>query len=411
MEGEIRSDLIMSFLEDNLKNGLANAEAISALGGPALHHTSLAIGLIGQRPLHGEGVAGMIAEGMRTASEMPASANVGYPTLPINHVFQKKPEKVELDNIYSRSTLPEQALSVLKAWFFEPNHVDSPYPTKEEKDELMQKTGLDRKQLDTWFCNARRRFKTGQSKGKRGKSGKLYHTHTSPHYVSHRNAEYSPDSVPMLPGQSIPIPTMHSLPILPTGMQIVKSEPTQPVSSTGFLVRMQTGPSINGKSDDEKKRKRRERNKESARKCRNKRRLQEQEIQEQVDGLAGENKTLQTHGGVQMSLFNSSKSLKEQVKGLREKVKTELTRLASIDASDEDYQKLFREWPFRLVFNATAKTEFRKRLLEQCLTRVEGQKPNKNLDVKTQFNYSKLFLSCRPFFGKHTTGHQDVYVE
>jgi hypothetical protein len=60
--------------------------------------------------------------------------------------------------VYVKSNLPDQALVVLKAWYFDPLHVSHPYPSKSEKDELLMKTGLDRKQLDTWFCNARRRF-------------------------------------------------------------------------------------------------------------------------------------------------------------------------------------------------------------------------------------------------------------
>ena len=45
---------------------------------------------------------------------------------------------------------------VLRAWVFE--HSDDPYPTREEKEELMRETGLERMQLDNWFINARRRL-------------------------------------------------------------------------------------------------------------------------------------------------------------------------------------------------------------------------------------------------------------
>ena len=53
--------------------------------------------------------------------------------------------------------LPEHAVLTLTAWLAEPKHFDYPYPTENEKQELLRKTGISRKQLANWFTNARKR--------------------------------------------------------------------------------------------------------------------------------------------------------------------------------------------------------------------------------------------------------------
>jgi hypothetical protein len=47
---------------------------------------------------------------------------------------------------------------LLKAWLLSDQHKDDPYPTEQEKLELMEATGLNRKQLCNWFVNARKRI-------------------------------------------------------------------------------------------------------------------------------------------------------------------------------------------------------------------------------------------------------------
>ena len=44
----------------------------------------------------------------------------------------------------------------LKQWLFD--HIDNPYPTVDEKQELMKVTSLTRKRIDAWFKNARHRY-------------------------------------------------------------------------------------------------------------------------------------------------------------------------------------------------------------------------------------------------------------
>lgn len=58
----------------------------------------------------------------------------------------------------SRRELPEGAVATLKAWLLSPEHFTHPYPTPQDQVMLMQKTGIDKKQLKNWFTNARRRI-------------------------------------------------------------------------------------------------------------------------------------------------------------------------------------------------------------------------------------------------------------
>eukprot|EP00591_Stephanopyxis_turris_P004105 CAMPEP_0195512038 /NCGR_PEP_ID=MMETSP0794_2-20130614/4148_1 /TAXON_ID=515487 /ORGANISM="Stephanopyxis turris, Strain CCMP 815" /LENGTH=772 /DNA_ID=CAMNT_0040639755 /DNA_START=266 /DNA_END=2584 /DNA_ORIENTATION=+ len=58
----------------------------------------------------------------------------------------------------SRRELPAGAVATLKAWLLSPEHFTHPYPTPQDQILLMQKTGIDKKQLKNWFTNARRRI-------------------------------------------------------------------------------------------------------------------------------------------------------------------------------------------------------------------------------------------------------------
>jgi hypothetical protein len=58
----------------------------------------------------------------------------------------------------SRRELPSGAVSTLKAWLLSPEHFTHPYPTPQDQVMLMEKTGIDKKQLKNWFTNARRRI-------------------------------------------------------------------------------------------------------------------------------------------------------------------------------------------------------------------------------------------------------------
>jgi hypothetical protein len=58
----------------------------------------------------------------------------------------------------SRRELPAGAVATLKTWLLSPEHFTHPYPTPQDQAMLMQKTGIDKKQLKNWFTNARRRI-------------------------------------------------------------------------------------------------------------------------------------------------------------------------------------------------------------------------------------------------------------
>ncbi|KAI3336445.1 hypothetical protein HD806DRAFT_6084 [Xylariaceae sp. AK1471] len=54
-----------------------------------------------------------------------------------------------------RGNLPKETTDKLRAWFVA--HLHHPYPTEDEKQELMRQTGLLMNQISNWFINARRR--------------------------------------------------------------------------------------------------------------------------------------------------------------------------------------------------------------------------------------------------------------
>ncbi|KAI9897145.1 hypothetical protein N3K66_008167 [Trichothecium roseum] len=54
-----------------------------------------------------------------------------------------------------RGNLPKETTDKLRAWFMA--HLAHPYPTEDEKQELMRQTGLQMNQISNWFINARRR--------------------------------------------------------------------------------------------------------------------------------------------------------------------------------------------------------------------------------------------------------------
>eukprot|EP00986_Skeletonema_menzelii_P006710 scaffold2549_cov122-Skeletonema_menzelii.AAC.4 len=68
-----------------------------------------------------------------------------------------KPIKRKKPDPNSAKLTPE-ATQVLKDWMMSPEHVDHPYPTEDDKTELMANTGLSRKQITCWFSNNRKRF-------------------------------------------------------------------------------------------------------------------------------------------------------------------------------------------------------------------------------------------------------------
>lgn len=56
------------------------------------------------------------------------------------------------------SSLPTETVDYLKGWMMSPEHVAHPYPTEQEKAQIMADTGIELKQLTNWFVNNRKRY-------------------------------------------------------------------------------------------------------------------------------------------------------------------------------------------------------------------------------------------------------------
>uniref|UniRef100_A0A7S4N701 Homeobox domain-containing protein n=3 Tax=Odontella aurita TaxID=265563 RepID=A0A7S4N701_9STRA len=56
------------------------------------------------------------------------------------------------------TSLPAKTVEYLKAWMMSPEHVAHPYPTEQEKAQIMADTGIEMKQLTNWFVNNRKRY-------------------------------------------------------------------------------------------------------------------------------------------------------------------------------------------------------------------------------------------------------------
>ncbi|PYH96803.1 hypothetical protein BO71DRAFT_396753 [Aspergillus ellipticus CBS 707.79] len=64
-------------------------------------------------------------------------------------------DSIDPKNKRRRGNLPKPVTDILRAWFHE--HLDHPYPSEEDKQMFMTRTGLTISQISNWFINARRR--------------------------------------------------------------------------------------------------------------------------------------------------------------------------------------------------------------------------------------------------------------
>jgi len=62
--------------------------------------------------------------------------------------YKKKKKKI--------TVLPRSTVEYLKTWILSSEHINHPYPTEMEKDEIMKDTGIEMKQLTNWFVNNRK---------------------------------------------------------------------------------------------------------------------------------------------------------------------------------------------------------------------------------------------------------------
>lgn len=67
----------------------------------------------------------------------------------LRHIRKTKPHN---------SALPKSGITLMKEWLYA--HVENPYPSQADKDNMVAETGLTIKQINNWFINARRRYLT-----------------------------------------------------------------------------------------------------------------------------------------------------------------------------------------------------------------------------------------------------------
>ena len=82
-------------------------------------------------------------------------------TLSISNDVSHAPEEdEELGALSSKKkrALPSITVDYLKAWMMSPEHIENPYPSEDEKANIMNDTGIELKQLTTWFANNRKRY-------------------------------------------------------------------------------------------------------------------------------------------------------------------------------------------------------------------------------------------------------------
>ncbi|ANB14504.1 Cup9p [Sugiyamaella lignohabitans] len=91
-----------------------------------------------------------------------------------------------------RGNLPRAVTDILRNWLS--SHLHYPYPTEQEKIELMKQTGLSLNQVSNWFINARRRRVPAIYKH----SGLMNMTERPRRTVSEFNMRHSPQQQPMM---------------------------------------------------------------------------------------------------------------------------------------------------------------------------------------------------------------------
>ena len=102
------------------------------------------------------------AERSPTSHSQPTRKSLP-PLIPIKDPKPSEPEPIvevlvsdeEEDNNYKTRNFPEVVTKVLRSWLLQ--NLDHPYPSRDEKKQLADATGLEILQVEDWFTNARRR--------------------------------------------------------------------------------------------------------------------------------------------------------------------------------------------------------------------------------------------------------------
>ncbi|SCU84151.1 LAME_0C08460g1_1 [Lachancea meyersii CBS 8951] len=89
-------------------------------------------------------------------SSPPASSSSPVsPISPVSSAGASLPPKSSAALASRRTNLPKKTVEILNEWLV--SHLNYPYPSPQEKRELLAKTGLSKVQLSNWFINVRRR--------------------------------------------------------------------------------------------------------------------------------------------------------------------------------------------------------------------------------------------------------------
>jgi hypothetical protein len=89
-----------------------------------------------------------------------------------NEIKKTFREEMEFCRLKGNYILKKEEKEILKNWLFE--HSSHPYPTMEEKKELLRKTRLTAAQLSIWLANGRQRFLGGRKTPPHVKRVKLF---------------------------------------------------------------------------------------------------------------------------------------------------------------------------------------------------------------------------------------------
>ncbi|KAI1393549.1 uncharacterized protein F4822DRAFT_16468 [Hypoxylon trugodes] len=94
-----------------------------------------------------------------------------------------------------RGNLPKETTDKLRMWFHA--HLHHPYPSEEEKQDLMRETGLQLNQISNWFINARRRQLPAMINNARAESDAMTVRGESKLIPSTERSEYDVDNKPL----------------------------------------------------------------------------------------------------------------------------------------------------------------------------------------------------------------------
>ena len=92
---------------------------------------------------------------------LPNEVTLPQPEINIDISIKKRKEG-------KRTLFSDSQRSILMHWL--KNHQSNPYPTSSEKQELIEKTGLNRDQINVWFTNNRVRHGMSSSSHHRGRN-------------------------------------------------------------------------------------------------------------------------------------------------------------------------------------------------------------------------------------------------